>query len=977
MLLRLNPGHRSLKRALLVGTATFFSVPAYAACDVTGGTATTFNCSATGVNVLVQSGTDVTLDVTDMTIEGADNSTGYITFHNNDGVPANLTLNVTNTSIDSPAYLGVYAATGDLGSTAAPGDLTLTIDEASSITAWDAGIYARTYDGGEAKVTNYADIVAGTVGETMEFGGVGISVTADAGSATLNNYGNVTSHTGRGLYVDGGYVSGADLVSLYNEGDVNGYGDALRAIAGGTFGTDAEVVNYGTVIGQDRRGIVAWSNSGDTSIENHGDVTSYGGQAIYGMANAGKVTITNDAKLRVYDGEPLDVDADDTSFAGIEAEVDGTGDVSVANLAGGDIESYDNGIFAHTGSGKVTVSNDGLIVSGKSGVLAASGSGDISIENSGNIFADGDGHGAGAVAVSGIVGGTVEINNKAGGVIAANAELGATPTNEWLDGASLGELADLAADTASHVAVSAYVDEADSMTATNDGTVVGTIQLGGPEQEDLGTTLFHNNGLWVTNGISALEGSDGALLRNSGTIWALGATEFWSDFANQGGLVVVAATADQQASLSVDGDYDATGNSRLAFDLGAGATLGVNPIVAIAGDVTGRTDLILKDISGWDWKSGGWLDLVTVDGATEFGEESFLLSRPVQGLIEFQLAYEDNTQTWSVGQAEVSEQSIGEINNVASATQSVVASTLGDILNRTDDLRNEFWSDTPVTPLGYTEAPRTVADEAFAALAPVPSQVGTWIKASGAYGAGDGYDSRLGVVDLGADVGTTLDGTFVALGAFGSLSTARVDFETSDSSADIAGTAAGVYGTLMTPEGYYVSGTAMVEASGIDLLLSGETAEIDALTTGARLDVGYRTEVAGFGFEPGAGVRVGATQYSDFTMSSSDVSLSDTSSLAAEMRLRLDRQLTLDNVLLTPFAVFTLGAKADDEGSSVAVSDLGTYEMAGDGGGYAGVAAGMSVTGFDGALTGYARGDLTFTEDAYQAGLKLGASYRF
>ena len=74
---------------------------------------------------------------------------------------------------------------------------------------------------------------------------------------------------------------------------------------------------------------------------------------------------------------------------------------------------------------------------------------------------------------------------------------------------------------------------------------------------------------------------------------------------------------------------------------------------------------------------------------------------------------------------------------------------------------------------------------------------------------------------------------------------------------------------------------------------------------------------------------------------------------------------------------FTLGAEADDDGSSVAVSDLGTYELAGDGGGYAGVSAGLSVTGLDGALTGYARGDLTLTEDAYQAGLKLGASYRF
>lgn len=280
MFLRPRISHRRLQRALLVGTATFFAVPAYAACDLTGGTATTFDCSATGVNVLVLSGSDVTLGVTDMTIEGSNDDTGFITYHNANGVSANLTLNVTNTSIDSPAYLGIFVATGDQEQVEdrGPGDLTLTIDEASSITAWDAGIYARAYVGGDAKVTNYADIVAGTVGETLKFGGVGISVTADAGTATLINYGNVTSHTNRGLYADGGYVSGAGLVSIYNEGNVNGYGDAIRSIAGGTFGTDAEVINYGTVTGQDRRGIIAWSNSGDSSIENHGDVTSYGGQ---------------------------------------------------------------------------------------------------------------------------------------------------------------------------------------------------------------------------------------------------------------------------------------------------------------------------------------------------------------------------------------------------------------------------------------------------------------------------------------------------------------------------------------------------------------------------------------------------------------------------------------------------------------------------------------------------------------------------
>ncbi len=290
-------------------------------------------------------------------------------------------------------------------------------------------MFVRAEDGGTVTVTNYAEIFAGSSSGNLTFGGNGINATSNGGAVTLDNYGDVTSYSGWALYADGGYADGAGLVSIYNEGDVESLGagantDAIRAIAGGSFGTDAQVINHGNVTGTDRRGIVAWSASGDTTIENYGEVTSYGGQAIYGMANAGKLTITNDGKLRVIDGAPLEDDLLDTSFAGIEAAVTGTGDIEVENLEDGDILTYDNGIYARTGSGKVTVSNDGLIVSGKSGILTASEDGDVTIDNTGSIFADGVSEDTGAVAVTGLSVGAVKINNKTGGVIVANADLG-------------------------------------------------------------------------------------------------------------------------------------------------------------------------------------------------------------------------------------------------------------------------------------------------------------------------------------------------------------------------------------------------------------------------------------------------------------------------------------------------------------------------------------------------------------------------
>lgn len=1011
MLYRHQAGHHGLRRALLIGTATLFAAPAYAACDTTG-TVNVVQCDITGVNIKVSGDAgSVTLD--DFILNSAE-SDGYVRVFAEDSIFAPTAITVTlsgDTVITTQSYLGMDVRTE-------VGDINVDVGADVEISAQQTGVFVESiddsasenYDGGNIVITNAGTVTGGSVNDKI--GANGIVGVSNGGGVSISNTGTVTTTyatrnqtAARGIVADGGYRATDEvLVSIYNSGKVDALDDGLRVNSYNGLGRIVNDVD-GVVTSRDRRGVVVWSAANSAEFENYGQVTALDGTGAMIWAEGtevGDASIINGGSITAYDDANYDVT--DSLFNGVHIWSEVVGDASLINLSSGRIIAEDGwAAWLLSTDGNVEIDNAGLL-KGKSTAIYVGADqiheltngdvpledyegamhGDLTVTNSGLVTAfetvnpTGD---FGLVTLMGADIGTLQFTNLAGGMVGAGYDFSNGFDAGMLDSASAAELdALMPAATNTALLVGA---EADVTTISNAGTLFGTVVVVTPDSifhEGPGTTgtiEVGNSGLWVTSGISRIDDSSTALFRNTGTTWALGATEFWGDFVNQDGVVVVAATANEMASLAFGSDYVGSGNSRLAFDLGAGATLGVEPIVEIAGNMTGQTDLVLKDITGWNWKAGGWLDLVTVDGSTEFGEESFTLSRPIQGLIELQLGYDDGDQTWSVGQAEVSEQSLEEVSNVAGTTQSAVASTSSDILNRTEDLRDEFWSDAPVTPLSYTEAPRTVADDAFAALTPVPSQVRTWIKATGAFGAGDGYSSRFGVIDLGADVGTTLDDTFVALGVFGSLSTARVDFEDSDSSADIGGTAAGVYGTLMTPEGFYVSGTAMVEASAIDLLLSGESADIDALTAGARLDAGYRTEVAGFGFEPGVGVRVGATRYSDFFMSSSEVSLADTSSLAAEMRLRLDRKLTLETVELTPFAVFTLGAEADDEGSSVAISDLGTYELAGDGGGYAGVAAGMSVSGLDGALTGYARGDLTLTEDAYQASMKLGASYRF
>lgn len=977
--------------ALVLGAglgALAFTGAAQAGCDLTGGTAPVVDhCGDTGVNIRVDTGTDVTLDVTDMTIEGTDDSTGYITYHNNSGVPANLTLNIENTSINSPAYLGVFAATGDIGPDAAAGDLTLTIDEASSITAWDAGIYARVYDGGDVKVTNYADIFAGTVGETMVFGGVGISAVSDAGSATLNNYGNVTSYTGRGLYADGGYVSGAELVSIYNEGEVNAYGDAIRAIAGGSFGTDAQVINYGTVTGTDRRGIVAWSASGDTTIENYGEVTSYGGQAIYGMADAGKVTITNDSKLHVIDSDPLEDDLNDTSFAGIEAEVDGTGDIEVSNLADGDILTYDNGIYAHTGSGKVTVTNRGLITAGMSGIATASTTGDVTIDNYGTVLADGvdcdgceDLEFASAVFASGSNLGDVAITNRAGGVIAANAELSIVPTEAWLDSASLSDLIDLATTTSSRMAVFSYVDDADSVTIGNDGTIVGNIAISNDTGTAVDNARIENRGLWVTSGYSGMAEYDG-VITNSGRIHSIGSTALYASVENSGDIVVSFTGVDALEAgfgVGIAGDYDASGDARLVLDWPDESLVELTPALVIDGAVTGTTEVVISRggaLASFDWNDGPVVPLVIVMGTSEAGSDSFHMDDRSYGMITFRLAYEDfdsEGQAWYLAlDTTQSSEALAEVPFAARNLFRLATSGVGD---RLDELRNGFAGNRGGSaPLGYAASPDDPVTAALALNQPAQPATNAWFKTTGRYGQGDGYDVVSGSIEAGIDTLVDTGTGTVAIGAFGGFGAAQVGYDLASTDASVSGPLVGAYANY-TVDRAFIGVIGAVQSLDIDATLSGAATSFGGLTVGGRIDAGYR-----FGdeliVEPAVALAASHTEFDTFEMNAIDVGFADTDSFATEARLRISREFTADGVTLTPFVVATLGN--DFLGGDGIVTSVDQGLSGSNGGLYGDVSGGLTITNADGTLSGFARGSIGYAAGELSGGVQLGLNAGF
>lgn len=966
--------------AFAVGmTALPFAGAAQAACDVTGGTAMTFKCDASGVNVRVDSGSDVTLDVTDLTIEGTDDSTGYITYHNNSGVPSNLTLNIENTSIDSPAYLGVFAATGDIGPDAAPGDLTLTIDEASSITAWDAGIYARVYDGGDVKVTNRADIFAGTVDEEMLFGGVGISAVSDAGSATLENYGDVTSYTGRGLYADGGYVDGAETVSIYNEGDVNAFGDAVRAIAGGSFGTDAEIINYGTVTGTDRRGIVAWSASGDTTIENYGEVTSYGGQAIYGMAEAGTVTITNDAKLRVIDLDPEVDDLNDSSFAGIQAEVTGAGDIMVENLEDGDILTYDHGIVANTSNGKVTVSNEGLIVSSRTGILTISGQNDVTIDNSGSIFADGTGSEAGAIGVMGDNLGAVAIHNKSGGVIGANAELAFTPTTGWLDSASLEDLTDLALDTADNFAVATYINQSDSVTVTNDGTIVGKIALGVVEEASLGTARIENNGLWVTSYMNGVAESAG-VIANTGRIHSLGSTMLYGNVENSGDIVVTslgeAATEMAAGAVMITGNYAASGDARLVLQWPEESLVGYVPSLTVMGEATGETEVVIgrgDALANFAWDGTQSFAVVQVAGTDLADASHFYMQDQSYGMLNFKLVYDDSDgQTWYLALDAID--GAEALAEIPFAARNLFKLATEGVADRLDELRNAYAGNgTTSAPLGYAATADDPVTAALALYQPARPTTNAWVKTTGRYGQGADYDTLSGVIEAGIDTSIDLGSGTAAIGAFGGIGASQVDFDLNDSRATLTGPLVGAYANYTSGRAFF-GAIAAVQSLDVDATLSGADTSFGGITYGGRIDAGYR-----FGdeliIEPAVALAASRTEFDTFDMNAMDVGFVDTDSLATEARLRIAREFAFDGVTLTPFAVATVGY--DFLGGDGVDAPPTAVVLGSNGGVYGDLSGGLTIANDDATLSGFARGNIGYAAGEISAGVKLGANAAF
>lgn len=988
--------------ASVSATALFaLTSPALAICTTTGTVTFAIDCDGNYGPNATATASGSTLTVTDETVnDPSDGASSFSRIVLKAGTETSGAINIGvtvngDTYVDSHNSAAVYLLTQK-------GNITVDIGADVVLNAQQSGIFAKADNGnsgagGTVTVTNYGTITAGTL-TTGPFGSEGIRVRALQGTGTIYNYGTVTSSLGRGLRIDGSDLVADPSVNLddliVNGGEVTAWLDAAHVNASRGDATIENTVD-GVLKSRSQRGAVASSTYGAASLTNDGEITALAGAGalVWGAGNAtltnsGTITATND--ITQSDGDFL--------FFGTQVWSKTAGDATLTNEAGGKIIAHDGwGAWVLSTDGDVKIDNAGTIL-GESTAIYVGGDqiaeqwlgtnpdlpdyagavgGDLTVTNSGLITADLTTDftaGKALITLAGYDLGTVSVTNTANGFIGAGFAEDTDFSLSALTSLSRSELQDLDA-AASNAALSVGAEAEDGTTIKNEGTLVGRVWVAsantvfGSGPSTANTAEINNIGLWVTSGTSSIWGT----VNNSGTLFSVGETELYADIANSSDIWVRGTTAEG-ASLTINGDYSASADARLLFDLSADP----GAMVDISGAVSGQTKVALANLDTWNWKTFTPQTLIDIasTGAAAEGADSFVLETPDLGLVHYNLAYNHTASRWTLSTS-VSDQSVAATTEVAQSVLGNIGTVTSDLLNRTDDLRDGFAGSGDTVPMGYAETTTQPAEAAFAALTPAAAPiVRQWAKGQSAVGSGDGFEGRLNAMSMGLDVTASDKDKLIAVGTFGAFSGTRLDYDGSDSSANLDGRALGVYGTFVDRSGLFAGAVLAAEKTDIDLVLSGEEARFGAWTAAGRFDVGYRLAAGTALVEPSVALKVGAASYDEFSMSQTDVSIDNAYSTALEGRLRLTQSVAIDALVLSPFAILTVGASQNSSGT-MELSDIGAEGIADASGAYGGVALGLSTTSTDGRVTAYARGDLTLTERDQWATLRLGGSLQF
>jgi len=789
----------------------------------------------------------------------------------------------------------------DLSSNEAGEDLTVNIETGSTVNGNSVGIRLNT-DTGNASVTTQAGTTVNAIN-----GSTGIGIEAMAQAVTITAGGNVKGD------LDGIFAQG-------QSGAVNvGAGDGAQ-IHGGVAGIFAQSVTGGTVsvttgagsqvTGTRALGIEANTTAGGTLTVTTGANSltegGNGGIEAKGLA-AGDVTVNTGASSTVRATDELGFGE---VGAGIEASSAADGVVRVTTGANskvggsfdidGDGVGNSNGIQATSGSGNVfvTIAQGSEAKGGLSGIKASTGAGAvISVTNNGTVA----GTKAGIEAASGV--GAIQMINR--GTVANTS----------------GLAQDLAILTSGG---SAEID--------NTGLIIGRIETGGIADK------LDNDGTWTTRGTSNFGAGADVVNNNQkiavGTNSAVAETGRFESLEtlNNAGKILLADQVGGAANISdrleTSGNYVGLSGAELHVDAFLGGTGSLSDVLAVGGNTSGVTTIMLNDIN---LGPGGFnpTGILVVDVAGIADEGDFVLANgPIdKGLFVYDLVFNN------VDQANDQFRLVSSADEEVFETLATVASS------------QEIWRDTANAWEGRQQVLRDrIADRVFVSAVadpPLPGEVAAesslWFQALGSW---TDRNARISGFDLdysqsvygfvaGADAGISLgDDTTFVLGVLAGYVDSSLDFDQSSTSIKTEGATLGVYASFLTG-GFFAN--ILLKADVLDLDYSAPSLapandhdDTDVASLGGRADIGFRFGGSLF-VEPMLSLDAISTRIDKFSIGGSDIDPGTNDSIrgGAALRLGVDAEVIRTSVTGRVWDVFESDNEIDiiSTGPVLAITD--------------------------------------------------------
>lgn len=422
-------------------------------------------------------------------------------------------------------------------------------------------------------------------------------------------------------------------------------------------------------------------------------------------------------------------------------------------------------------------------------------------------------------------------------------------------------------------------------------------------------------------------------------------------FANDGGLIDL---RNERAGdvLTLSGDYDATGNARVALDIN-GQTA---DSLVVNGAVTGKTSLALHSLKP---ENAVLLDqsltLVRVGAGVE--ADAFSLANADQGLVRYRLSFDEEAQVFQVD---------------ASAGLAVHQS-----VRATEGLRFAWRASAEAfdTEQAMARASGGEGGRVWAAAHGVRIDRESH---GGAFALG--YEQALVGGQMGASLGAlALAGGQAAYGVMGGYVDSSLTFEGGGQVIDMQTFNLGVYGAWRR-EKLFATGLIKVDRHALEIedKAAGFSSDLDGLSWGARFEAGYRFDVGVLAIEPVVGLDYLSTSLDDLEVLGQSVVFDDQEGFSGRWggQALAQYELTGDRWLVLSLGIERVhDFDADQKGalhSNHAVDDV---VMTGPES-YGRTLVGVQLKMASGLQT-YIQGEGRFGDGQSGGGLRLGARYRF